>query len=126
MTSNNKIKVFTAYRTLLRARDAVFKGDNLMYTNATNEIRTQFRSNAFVSNEMEVQELLQNAFDAAHFLRASIVQGVKEDSGDQYELRLNGDQVKAHIDKTVNINPISEDFIHREERRAKRSVENQK
>jgi len=70
--------------------------------------------------------MVQDANDAAVFLRTCIIQGSKTQEEEEYRLQMNDEQVVAHLDKTVNINPINEEFVKREEKRLNRQIENQK
>ncbi len=121
-----KRQVLSAYRNLLHARSTVFRGDVNAYAKSLEEIRSQFRAHQFVREQAEIERMVQEANDAAEFLRTCIIQGSKAEEEEQFHLQMTEQQVSAHLDKTVNINPITEDFVKREERRANKALENQK
>uniref|UniRef100_A0A7S0PZP1 Complex 1 LYR protein n=1 Tax=Coccolithus braarudii TaxID=221442 RepID=A0A7S0PZP1_9EUKA len=73
-----------AYRELLKAQRVVFNQDFATLRAARIETRSQFMLNANAPVE-KVPQLLQDASDAAHFMKANVAQTVRNDSGN-YEL----------------------------------------
>ena len=63
-----------AYRALLRATRKSFAGDSPMLNGSGAEVRKKFEENRNVTSEAEIQRLLEEASEAAHFITNMIVQ----------------------------------------------------
>ena len=72
--------VIAAYRELLRAQRQLFAGDAAARTSALAETRQAFMSNAGASED-EVPAMVQEALDAATFIRQNIAQTVLNERG---------------------------------------------
>ncbi|KAK4178252.1 hypothetical protein QBC36DRAFT_325256 [Triangularia setosa] len=77
-----------SYRNLLRAARIAFEGDAPMLNGACNSIRRAFRDKANLpASDPSVEPALKHADEVAHFLKANLVQGIKD--GDTYKLRIH-------------------------------------
>jgi len=77
------------YRALIRAARIAFEGDKATLTAALRETRTGFESHRTTPAE-EAQNLIQNAQEIAHVLRANVVQGRRiAGEEDRFQLRIH-------------------------------------
>ncbi|KAK0737404.1 mitochondrial zinc maintenance protein 1, mitochondrial [Apiosordaria backusii] len=77
-----------SYRNLLRAARIAFEGDIRMLTGARDAIRRGFRDKATLpASDPSIEPALKHAEEVASFLKANVVQGIKE--GDTYKLRIH-------------------------------------
>ena len=74
-----------AYRTLLKAQRALFSGDHATRAAALIQTKEAFMSNADAP-PAAVPEKVQEALDAADFLRENVAQTVSNDRGN-FEMR---------------------------------------
>eukprot|EP00310_Coccolithus_braarudii_P019489 CAMPEP_0183357822 /NCGR_PEP_ID=MMETSP0164_2-20130417/47491_1 /TAXON_ID=221442 /ORGANISM="Coccolithus pelagicus ssp braarudi, Strain PLY182g" /LENGTH=173 /DNA_ID=CAMNT_0025531553 /DNA_START=109 /DNA_END=632 /DNA_ORIENTATION=- len=100
-----------AYRELLKAQRVVFNQDFATLRAARIETRSQFMLNANAPVE-KVPQLLQDASDAAHFMKANVAQTVRNDSGN-YELNprpeLSTEVQRRHLYPVVQAERTSTD-----------------
>lgn len=75
-----------AYRELLKAQRQLFAVDVTARTSARSETRSAFVANAGVAPDL-VQEKVQDALEAAGFIRENVAQAVRNERGN-YELEL--------------------------------------
>ncbi|KAL5561459.1 hypothetical protein UlMin_031206 [Ulmus minor] len=87
-----------AYRALLRATRKSFAGDSPMLNGSAAEVRKKFEENRNVTSEAEIQRLLEEASEAAHFITNMIVQA-KLNSRGGYEVKPD----KEHAGATLEI-----------------------
>lgn len=85
------VTTVTAYRELLKAQRALFKGDAPARAAARMETRQHFDSNAAVSRD-EAAALAADAFDTAGFLRQNVAQATLNDSGN-YVLKPSAEHI---------------------------------
>lgn len=74
-------EALSAYRLILRATRKSFQGDELMLRESAKEVRKKFQENRFVNSAPEIQRLLDEAREAAHFIANGIVQAKPNDRG---------------------------------------------
>ena len=81
----------TAYRALLRAQRSLFSGDLAARAKACTETRMQFLEHAGASAE-EVPALVNDAHEAALFIRQNVAQAVQNERGN-FELKPTADHI---------------------------------
>ncbi|KAK2990633.1 hypothetical protein RJ640_019913 [Escallonia rubra] len=87
-----------AYRSLLRATQHTFAGDELMLTQSAVEVRKKFEENRHVTSDVEIQRHLEEAREASHFISNMLVQAKLNERGG-YEVKPG----KEHIGATLEI-----------------------
>ncbi|XP_077227960.1 complex 1 family protein / LVR family protein [Tasmannia lanceolata] len=90
--------VLGAYRALLRSTRKSFSGDTLMLTESASEIRRKFEDNRNVTSDTEIQNLIDEAQQASHFISTMIVQA-KLTSRGGYEMKPR----KEHTGGTLEV-----------------------
>lgn len=92
-----------AYRELLKAQRELFGEDYRARVAARLETRTQFMQNAGAS-ESDVPGMVQDARDAAVFLRHNVAQTVRNDETGNFELKPKPE----HIGRSTTPQPLPE------------------
>eukprot|EP01025_Chloroclados_australasicus_P034899 TRINITY_DN35627_c0_g2_i1.p4 TRINITY_DN35627_c0_g2~~TRINITY_DN35627_c0_g2_i1.p4 ORF type:complete len:126 (-),score=9.30 TRINITY_DN35627_c0_g2_i1:115-459(-) len=86
----SKSQILGAYRLLRRTSNKTFQGDIPMILESRKRIREAFDTYSTETDSAKIQQLLQDARDAADFLRTSIVQAPLNERG-SYELNITDD-----------------------------------
>lgn len=90
---------FAAYRSLFRATRLAFRDDRFLLNAARNQIRAEFRNAPPISqSRAEYEKRIKHAHEVASVLRANVVQGVREESGDAYKLRIHSETERGDND----------------------------
>jgi hypothetical protein len=76
-----------AFRTLLRAVKETFRSDEIAVKRCRDEARRQFVLNSNESDQEKIKALVAEAFDAALFLKESVIQAKLNKSG-IYEMKV--------------------------------------
>ena len=92
-------QVFAAYKSLHRARQSVFKNDNVALEAAKYKIREEFRKNAGEKDPVKIAELAKIAEETAVILRKTVVQAVMNENGN-YKLNITED---SHLQNNVQL-----------------------
>eukprot|EP00794_Sanderia_malayensis_P008845 gene8845-9793_t len=85
-----RLRVFAAYRALHRARQQVFKNDQVALEAGKYKIREEFRKNLNEKSQESILKHIKTAEDTALLLRKTVVQAVLNDEG-RYKLNLTED-----------------------------------
>lgn len=80
-------QVLSAYKELHKARKIVFKNDSVALEAGKYKIREEFRKNANLNDQNEIQKLAKVAEETAVILRKTIVQAVLNKNGN-YKLNI--------------------------------------
>eukprot|EP01026_Neomeris_dumetosa_P012466 TRINITY_DN1434_c0_g1_i3.p2 TRINITY_DN1434_c0_g1~~TRINITY_DN1434_c0_g1_i3.p2 ORF type:complete len:131 (-),score=10.69 TRINITY_DN1434_c0_g1_i3:271-612(-) len=88
----SKTQILGAYRLLLKTSMKTFRNDQLMLNESAKRIREAFDSYRLESDPAKVGQLLQDAQDAAEFLRCNIVQAELNERG-SYEIKITDDTI---------------------------------
>lgn len=91
-------KVLKTYRSLWRAANLAFKGDQYALQHARERIRMEYRSSIEPS---ELLQKLQLARDVSRILRSNVVQGTEEERA-KYRLRFNEESELGDNDSRFN------------------------
>ncbi|PSR93992.1 hypothetical protein BD289DRAFT_385645 [Coniella lustricola] len=79
-----------AYRSVLRATRIAFQGDERMLSAARQKASVDFRAKASLqASDPAVGAAIEEARAVADILKANVVQGKREGSGDLYKLRIH-------------------------------------
>ncbi|ORZ30186.1 hypothetical protein BCR44DRAFT_1443365 [Catenaria anguillulae PL171] len=100
MSSPLRLQALAAYKRLLRVQQNTFAGDMRTLLAARDETRKQFREASTVTDESQVNELLQKANDIATYLERNIVQAVQK-APDTYELQYDPNRHELNDNKEV-------------------------
>lgn len=84
-------QALAAYRNLLRAQRLTFKGDDAVLRAAYERTRKEYEDNRNVGDAVKVQDLIVQANETAEFVRRLVVQGVRNEANDAYQLRITKD-----------------------------------
>ncbi|XP_048504531.1 mitochondrial zinc maintenance protein 1, mitochondrial isoform X2 [Beta vulgaris subsp. vulgaris] len=76
-----RAEVLQAYREVLKATRKSFAGDTQMLKASAKEVRTKFEDNRKVTDELDIQKLINDAREASHFVSTMIVQAKLNDRG---------------------------------------------
>ncbi|CAI9105427.1 OLC1v1004345C1 [Oldenlandia corymbosa var. corymbosa] len=98
MASGRAAEALRAYRAVLKATRKSFAGDTVMLNGSAQEVRKKFEENRHVTSDSDVQRMLDEAREAAHFISTMIVQAKLSDRGG-YEVKLD----KEHADATLEV-----------------------
>ncbi|KAL0480671.1 MZM1 [Acrasis kona] len=105
-----------AFRAVLRAGSYTFREDAVAYKDFIQQTKGLFLKNKF-ANENESQPLINDAYEAAYFIRHGIVQAKKDEGKEDYRVKLDKTQVLEHIDKEISLKQIDDRFIKRMEKK---------
>jgi len=86
MATSPRVAV-AGFRRLLRSAKLVFRADAFALSQAREQLRSEFRKHAQVSDAVELQQLLRGIDEVDEMLRFNIVQGTRNDRGN-FEVRL--------------------------------------
>ena len=84
-----------AYRTLLRSVASTFKGDDMTLVAARKEIRQKFDDNRNMGSGEALSDLINEAYDAADFIKSHVVQAEMNEQG-HYAMKAE----QTHADDT--------------------------
>ncbi|KMT05994.1 hypothetical protein BVRB_7g164810 [Beta vulgaris subsp. vulgaris] len=92
-----RAEVLQAYREVLKATRKSFAGDTQMLKASAKEVRTKFEDNRKVTDELDIQKLINDAREASHFVSTMIVQAKLNDRGG-YEVKPSTEHAGATLE----------------------------
>ena len=79
------------YRELHRARKTVFANDDYALNAARLRINEEFNKNRNVDDEVQIERLIQDGYDAVEYLRKFVVQAPYNPEKGAFEMKLTKD-----------------------------------
>lgn len=98
-----------AFRNLLRVRSQVFCGDTRTLRESRLEVRKHFAQHAHLTSPADIAQAVADAVEATSFLRASVVQAVRDLNTGKSTVRLGSEQMSNR--RYVTMREIDEELL---------------
>jgi len=89
LSSSSNSQSLAAFRRLMRARAALFRGDEYALDASRAKLREEFQQRSGVTDARELDELLAGAAEVEELLRENVVQGTLNERGN-YAFNVKG------------------------------------
>ncbi|RIB06048.1 hypothetical protein C2G38_2117031 [Gigaspora rosea] len=87
-STKTRLAVLNAYKYLLRTQKETFNGDFLAISEARRKTHEEFLKNKDETNEKEINKQINQALEAAEFLKSNVIQAVFDEKTSRFKAKI--------------------------------------